>query len=62
MQTPFETFIPVTNYTIGSEPPPVMMIGCHFDYGRSRFGGFSGGEYDELAVWGAIQLRLNLNA
>ena len=28
-----------------------MMIGCHFDHSRRRFGGFSGGEYDELALW-----------
>ena len=28
-----------------------MMIGCHFDYDTGRFGGFSGGEYDELALW-----------
>ena len=41
----------MTNYTIGGSPPPVMMIGCHFDHDRGRFAGFSGGEYDELALW-----------
>ena len=51
LRTTFETFFPVTNYTIGGKPPPVMTIGCHFDYDRGIFGGFSGGEYDELALW-----------
>ena len=47
----------MTNYTIGGKPPPVMMIGCHFDHSRNRFGGFSGGEYDELALWNRVAIQ-----
>ena len=52
------TFIPAKDYQIGGSDPPVVMIGCHYDYDNDAFGGFSGGEYDELALW-TRKLRTN---
>ena len=45
------TFTPVQDYQIGDDDPPVIMVGCHYDYDSEAFAGFSGGEYDELALW-----------
>lgn len=45
------TFTAVKDYQIGDDDPPVVMIGCHYDYDNEAFGGFSGAEYDELAMW-----------
>ncbi len=45
-----QTFVPVKQKIDGHEPP-VIMLGCGYDYETKKFYGFSGGEYDELAVW-----------
>ena len=37
----FET---VQNYQINGRDPPVIMIGCHFDYDQNNYTGFSGGQ------------------
>ncbi len=44
-------FEPVTNYLIDGVPPPVLMVGCHYDYDSHTYTGFSDGEFDEVAIW-----------
>ncbi len=45
------TYVQVENYTIMGRAPPVMMLGCGYDYGAGKYTDFGNGEYDELAGW-----------
>eukprot|EP00095_Tigriopus_kingsejongensis_P004561 maker-scaffold462_size163801-snap-gene-0.37 protein:Tk04561 transcript:maker-scaffold462_size163801-snap-gene-0.37-mRNA-1 annotation:"PREDICTED: uncharacterized protein LOC100378641" len=45
------SFSPVEDYTINGAPPPVIMIGCHYDHAQSKYDHFSGAEFDEIALW-----------
>ncbi len=36
---------------IDGRDPPVVMIGCHWNYDDKKFDYHSGGAYDELAMW-----------
>lgn len=45
------SFSPVEGYTINGAPPPVVMVGCHYDHANAKFDHFSGAEFDEIALW-----------
>ena len=45
------TYVEVEDYDIMGNPPPVLMLGCGYNYGAEKFDHFGKGEYDELAAW-----------
>ena len=38
-------------FKIDGKDPPVVTLGCAWNFDDNDFGYFSGGEYDELAIW-----------
>ena len=55
----FPTYTQAPAHQIGGFDPPVMTIGCHWDYETEKFMHFGNGEYDEVADWSR---RLNTNS
>jgi len=44
-------FNPIKTFKINGKEPPVITVGCGWNYDQNGFDYHAGGEYDELAIW-----------
>ena len=44
-------FNPINTFKINGKEPPVITVGCGWNYDQNGFDYYAGGEYDELAIW-----------